>query len=106
MMPQKFIGVDSRRKPLSESRIIQEIFLNYCRKHQLDVDLLDGSGETISGRIAAFDQDSLIIDRDGAQMLYYKNGIHRIIPHQATRCIFQDNERLPYPLEGEGNWQQ
>lgn len=77
---------------LSESTKIQEIFLNHCRKNRIEV-VLDGHSKEGRGYIVGFDSESIVIDNQGRQMLFYKSALSSVRPLEEVNFIFNDSWR-------------
>ncbi len=90
----------------SEGRL-EEVYLNYCRKQKVPLDLKTAQGETyLSGFIVGFDNDSLIVEVNGSQELVYKAGIASICPRSEMDFIFNDawRENKSREMAARGNY--
>ena len=63
------------RENISSNRRMQDSFLNFCRKEEIIVILEMNNSSLAEGYIIGFDQDSIILDIDGSQHLYFLNAI-------------------------------
>lgn len=72
---------------------LQDVFLNHCRREQVEVSiqLLDQSHK--NGQIIGFDHQSIILETEGRQYLVYKNAIVAVNPKQTVNYIFNDAYR-------------
>ena len=62
----------------------QAIFLNTLRREGQTVTIITTNGYQMSGRITAFDQDTLVIEGKDGQQLTYKHAISTIIPEKTV----------------------
>lgn len=69
---------------------VNEIFLNICRKEYASVEVVMNTGEIIEGIIDCYDQDTIVLHNDLAQLLIYKNSISYISPRNGKHVIFPD----------------
>lgn len=60
----------------------QDSFLNHIRKNKIPFVIFLLNGVKIQGFLAHFDQNVLIIKREGHYQLVYKHAISTLIPHQ------------------------
>lgn len=86
----------SKNQSLADSGKIQEIFLNHCRKNRIKVSL-KGSRSSFEGYIAGFDQETIIVEKNNQQLLFYKSGIHSIHPCEEVNFIFNDSWKAKGP---------
>lgn len=77
----------NKSKNNSESFRIQEVFLNHCRRNRVPV-TIQGKDESMYGIIIGFDQESIILEQNDTQMLFYKSQVYNVKPAQAVHCIF------------------
>lgn len=72
---------------------LQDVFLNHCRREQVEVSiqLLDQTHK--NGQIIGFDHQSIILETEGRQYLVYKNAIVAVNPQQIVNYIFNDAYR-------------
>ena len=72
---------------------LQDVFLNDCRREEIEVSiqLLDQTEQ--NGQIIGFDNQSIILETNGNQHLLYKNAIVAVNPHYIVNCIFNESHR-------------
>lgn len=70
----------------------QAIFLNTLRREGQTVTIITTNGYQMSGRITAFDQDTLVIEGKDGQQLTYKHAISTIIPERKVELEGQGKE--------------
>lgn len=70
---------------------LQDVFLNYCRREQIMVEIhtLDNAVQT--GRIIGFDSHAIILEENNRQHLVYKSAAVAVNPLSAVRHIFCDH---------------
>ncbi len=59
---------------------LQDLFLNQCRKDQIQITIFLVSGYQIRGYVKGFDSYTIVLDSDGKQQMIYKHAISTIIP--------------------------
>ncbi|MHA1558634.1 MAG: RNA chaperone Hfq [Alphaproteobacteria bacterium] len=59
---------------------IQEIFLNHVRKNKVALSIFLLNGVKLQGVLTWFDQQCLVLKREGNLQLVYKHAISTIIP--------------------------
>lgn len=62
---------------------IQDAFLNYMRKNKVPVTIFLLNGVKLAGVISCFDQNSIVIKKDGYTQMVYKHAISTFSPHGA-----------------------
>lgn len=73
---------------------IQDAFLNYMRKNRKPVTIYLTGGVKLTGLIACFDQNSIVLRRDGYTQLIYKHSISNFAPHGSISLFdWGDNEK-------------
>ncbi len=77
---------------LSQGSKIQELFLNYCRKNRVLVEVSYAPQETLQGYILGFDQESIILEVEHMQHLLYKAALQSVLPldEEHTRILTDD----------------
>lgn len=60
---------------------IQDAFLNYMRRNRRPVTIYLLGGVKLTGLIACFDQNSIVLKREGYTQLIYKHAISNFAPH-------------------------
>ncbi len=88
------------RENISSNRRMQDSFLNFCRKEEIIVILEMNNSSLAEGYIIGFDQDSIILDIDGSQHLYFLNAISCIKPQKEVNYIFNEAYRYKKTLNG------
>lgn len=76
-----------KNKNYADSFRMQEVFLNHCRRKRIPVSV-QGKGESANGLIIGFDPESIILEKNNTQMLFYKSQIYSIRPEHSVHCIF------------------
>lgn len=59
---------------------LQDLFLNQCRKDQVQITIFLVSGYQIRGYVKGFDSYTIVLDSEGKQQMIYKHAISTIIP--------------------------
>ena len=59
---------------------VQDVFLNYVRKHKTAVTVYLASGVKLQGIITSFDNFTLLLRRDDHTQLVFKHSISTIMP--------------------------
>ena len=76
-----------------KSQNLQDIFLNYVRKHKVAVTVFLVNGVKLQGFISWFDNFSLLLRRDSQSQLVYKSAISTIMPAEPIRLFdFEQDE--------------
>lgn len=80
---------------------IQDIFLNYIRKHKTPLTIFLINGVKLQGVLAWFDQSTLLLKRDGYFQLVYKHAISTLMPqgHIAVFDVKPGGEDMPDRFE-------
>lgn len=81
---------------LADSGKIQEVFLNHCRRNRLSV-RLKGKDGPCEGIIIGYDHQTIILEKEQKQMLFYKSSLHSIEPLSKVNFIFNE----PFQLEAD-----
>lgn len=74
---------------LADSGKIQEVFLNHCRRNRLSV-RLKGKDGPCEGIIIGYDRQTIILEKEQKQMLFYKSSLHSIEPLSKVNFIFNE----------------
>ena len=84
------VSADNGRK----QRVLQDIFLTRVREAGVQVTMFLVNGVMLQGRIAAFDQFCMMLERDGFVQLAYKHAVSTIQPasHVDLSGDFEDDE--------------
>lgn len=62
---------------------IQDLVLNGARKDKMEITLYLTNGVPLKGRVASFDNFTVVIENDGKQSLVYKHAISTIVLSRA-----------------------
>lgn len=63
---------------------LQDLFLNQCRKDQVQITIFLVSGYQIRGYVKGFDSYTIVLDSEGKQQMIYKHAISTIIPAKSV----------------------
>ena len=69
---------------------VQDAFLNYTKKNKISVTVFLLNGVKLTGAIAGFDEESIILKRDGYTQLVYKHAISTFSPHGSVTIFDND----------------
>jgi host factor-I protein len=67
----------------SNKNNIQDLVLNGARKDKMEITLYLTNGVPLKGRVASFDNFTVVIENDGKQSLVYKHAISTIVLSKA-----------------------
>lgn len=90
---------ENEKSTITSGRRMQDSFLNHCRKEEIPVVLEMNNSYTAEGFIVGFDQDSIILDLDGAQQLYFLSSLCCIKPKNDVNYIFNEAYRYKKVLK-------
>ena len=85
--------INGRKRPTppfaSPERIInvQDAFLNYVRRNKIQVTLFLMNGVKMIGFVVCFDQNTILVKKEGYAQLVYKHAISTICPHSAVNLF-------------------
>lgn len=65
---------------MSQSKNIQDFYLNEMRKKRIFVTLFLTNGFQLKGLIKSFDNYTVLLESDGQQQLIYKHAISTFVP--------------------------
>ncbi len=71
---------------------VQEDFLNNIRQNKISVTVFLVNGVKLQGLITWFDDQSLLLRRDGHTQLIYKHAVSTIMPGEAVELEIEDSE--------------
>lgn len=71
---------------------VQDVFLNYLRKHKTPVTVFLVNGVKLQGIITWFDNFSLLLRRDAHSQLVYKHAISTVMPGQPVQLFEGDKD--------------
>ncbi len=74
---------------------IQDMVLNGARKEKMEITIYLTNGVPLKGRVASFDNFTVVLENDGRQSLVYKHAISTII--LAHPMNFDQIEAEPTP---------
>lgn len=67
------------------SVVIQEAFLKSVQEDEVSLTIFLVNGVKLTGVVASFDTDCVLLTRDGHSQLVYKHAISTIMPEQKFR---------------------
>ena len=67
----------------SNKNNIQDLVLNGARKEKMEITLYLTNGVPLRGRVASFDNFTVVIENEGKQSLVYKHAISTIVLSKA-----------------------
>jgi host factor-I protein len=73
-----------------KSQNVQDVFLNYVRKHKTPVTVFLVNGVKLQGIITGFDNFCVLLRRDGHVQLVYKHAISTVMPATPVQ-LFEPN---------------
>ncbi len=71
---------------------VQEDFLNNIRQNKISVTVFLVNGVKLQGLITWFDDQSLLLRRDGHTQLIYKHAVSTIMPGEAVELEIEAGE--------------
>jgi len=75
-----------------KSQNVQDVFLNYIRKHKTPVTIFLVNGVKLQGIVTWFDQFSVLLRRDGHTQLVYKHAISTVMPSLPVQLFEPEKE--------------
>ena len=78
--------------PDKQSQNVQDVFLNYIRKHKTPVTVFLVNGVKLQGIVTWFDIFSVLLRRDGHTQLVYKHAISTIMPSEPVQLFDPETE--------------
>ena len=78
--------------PDKQSQNVQDVFLNYIRKHKTPVTVFLVNGVKLQGIVTWFDIFSVLLRRDGYTQLVYKHAISTIMPSEPVQLFDPETE--------------
>ena len=66
---------------------VQDVFLNYIRKHKTSVTVFLVNGVKLQGIVTWFDNFSVLLRRDGHTQLVYKHAISTVMPAEPVQLF-------------------
>jgi host factor-I protein len=73
--------------PEKQNQNVQDVFLNYIRKHKTSVTVFLVNGVKLQGIVTWFDIFSVLLRRDGHTQLVYKHAISTIMPSEPVQLF-------------------
>ena len=77
---------------IKQSQNVQDVFLNYVRKHKISVTVFLINGVKLQGIITWFDNFSILLRRDTQNQLVYKHAISTIMPSVPVQLFETDED--------------
>ncbi len=65
---------------MAKSQNLQDVFLNVCRKENIQVTVFLTNGFQFNGYVKAFDSFTVMLNSGGKQMMVYKHAISTVAP--------------------------
>ena len=65
---------------MAKSQNLQDVFLNACRKDNIQVTVFLTNGFQFNGFVKAFDSYTVMLNSGGKQMMVYKHAITTVAP--------------------------
>ena len=78
-----------------KSQNVQDVFLNYVRKHKVPLTVFLVNGVKLQGIITWFDNFCVLLRRDGHSQLVYKHAISTVMPGAAVQLFEGDADSPP-----------
>lgn len=72
---------------------MQSSFLNYCRKDRVPIFIDLNSGEKTAGIIVGFDENTIVLEQNNSQCLFFKQNITCVRPKREVNYIFNEAYR-------------
>ncbi|MBO4689008.1 MAG: RNA chaperone Hfq [Clostridiales bacterium] len=88
---RKYVSVSLGETPRPPIRA-HDIFLNLCRKEYASVEIVMNTGEIIEGIIDCYDNETIVLHNDLAQLLIYKHSVSYISPRNGKHMILPDRQ--------------
>ena len=73
-----------------KTHTLQDTFLNYVRKHKINLTIFLVNGVKLQGVVTWFDNFCVLLRRDGHSLLVYKHTISTIMPSSPVQLFEQD----------------
>ena len=77
----------TKMSPEKQNQNVQDVFLNYIRKHKTPVTVFLVNGVKLQGIVTWFDIFSVLLRRDGHPQLVYKHAISTIMPSEPVQLF-------------------
>ena len=78
--------------PEKQNQNVQDVFLNFIRKHKTPVTVFLVNGVKLQGIVTWFDIFSVLLRRDGHTQLVYKHAISTIMPSEPVQLFDPETE--------------
>lgn len=75
---------------------LQDVFLNFCRREHIVVEIQTLDNSVQKGRIIGFDNHAIILEENKRQHLVYKSAAVAINPMSAVNHIFCEHHTRDY----------
>ncbi len=79
----------------SNKNNIQDLVLNGARKEKMEITLYLTNGVPLRGRVASFDNFTVVIENEGKQSLVYKHAISTIVLSKALNFEEMTSDAAP-----------
>lgn len=79
---------------MTESKNVQDVFLNYLRKNKTPTTVFLVNGVKLQGIVTWFDNFSLLLRRDSHVQLVYKHAISTVMPNAPIQLFDESAEAL------------
>jgi len=77
---------------MAKSQNLQDVFLNACRKDNIQVTVFLTNGFQFNGFVKAFDSYTVMLNSGGKQMMVYKHAISTVAPASFVNMNGEDEE--------------
>ncbi len=77
----------------NKTQNVQDVFLNYVRKHKMPVTVFLVNGVKLQGIITWFDNFSVLLRRDGHTQLVYKHAISTVMPSVPVQLFEPEQDK-------------
>lgn len=78
---------------MSKSQNLQDVFLNACRKENIQVTVFLTNGFQFNGLVKAFDSFTVMLVSAGKQMMVYKHAISTVVPASHVNMNVREGEK-------------
>ncbi len=77
---------------MAKSQNLQDVFLNACRKDNIQVTVFLTNGFQFNGFVKAFDSYTVMLNSGGKQMMVYKHAISTVAPASFVNMNGEEEE--------------
>lgn len=78
---------------MSAKNNIQDYILNTARKEKIEITVYLLNGVPLKGKVASFDNFTIIIENDNKQQLVYKHAVSTIIPAKPIKFQVEESSK-------------